>query len=85
MHARNELRETFVHAVDEYLREGKGADVVVDLDDKPTKLSQLCSLMRDCDDILPGTEFHEWQEHIDFPSGTYGAVARAIAADMRCS
>jgi hypothetical protein len=57
-HAPGDLRDAFCSAIEEYAAEGRFPRVV-ELREQRVPLAYVCTLLRNCDDVLPGWVGHE--------------------------
>jgi hypothetical protein len=63
-----------------YEFEGNPGAIARNAKKKPCTLtvSQVCGLLWNCTDILPGSDFQDLQDKLDLKRRTYAAAARAI-------
>jgi hypothetical protein len=80
-HSPGDLRDVFLYGLEAWMAErGRPCDPMVEFRDQEVPLSQICGLLWNCHDVMPGIDFDEIAGNFDDPpqSRSYGAMARWI-------
>src|SRR5262245_53752768 len=81
-HAPGHVRDTFLRAIEAFMaweidEPEPTVEYEVNYVPRQITLSQACGLLWNCNDVLPGSSFHDVEDALGVKRQTYAAVAQA--------